>query len=713
MMNRIRKTKNKEDICFIIYMLILVAIRAFLAVKTGYAIMCSDEVCHWGLSRSIYAEGKTLIRGIPADIFSCLYSISIAWVHFFADYEVQYTVAHIANAIYMVSMLIPFYLLAQKVLGDKKKALIVTIIAGLLPEFAYNAHILQENLFFPIVMWTFYYIYIAYEKEALSVKDAIIIGVLSFLCFWTRRAGICIAMAIVGSMGWNMLFEKRFKQYFKSIAIFGLSFVLIYLSVSQVYHYLNPDAEGISASAEILARIDINLIFDWFHGGLRYLVIFLLITGFFSWLFPFLILKKMNKVDQRFVVFVTIVLFCAIVESVGMIYVNENMERIHIRYLSYIIPIILLYFIKSFYVLRDKGETLGRLQRVVIVCYSIFGMAVMVIFDCFCLKGSSIDGNSNRFLIKNNLILSQWFDMENYESIVKILLIVFIIFNMILLLRGKYNKVVIMICSFFCIIQILNNYLCYEEERQLKQDFTYALEEDATMINEYINTCVDQKAKIALVTENNTGNALELHVTKYPLYNISHEQYMRDLKEDDGTLPNNEIKYYGFGNSVDGTLPDYIIIAKELQDKNEILSYEEVLETPNYKVMKQADEIFRVDVPLFDYTVTGMSGDGWIMNDVVDVSISAKQEINMIVFQFNYLGGAVLGIKGSAGVEKFYDLAECDGRVEYLPETENTGEIKLKLYGVQTVKPSDIGMGSPDHRNLCAQLLDISIVTNE
>lgn len=143
------------------------------------------------------------------------------------------------------------------------------------------------------------------------------------------------------------------------------------------------------------------------------------------------------------------------------------------------------------------------------------------------------------------------------------------------------------------------------------------------------------------------------------------------------------------------------------------MSYEEVLETPNYKVMKQADEIFRVDVPLFDYTVTGMSGDGWIMNDVVDVSISAKQEINMIVFQFNYLGGAVLGIKGSAGVEKFYDLAECDGRVEYLPETENTGEIKLKLYGVQTVKPSDIGMGSPDHRNLCAQLLDISIVTNE
>lgn len=708
-----RKRTDKIDTYFVSYILVLVVVRAFLAVTAGYAIMCSDEVCHWGLSRSIFESGQTFIRGIPVDIFSCLYSISIGWVHLFSDYEMQYTIAYIANAVYMVSMLIPFYLLAQKVLNNKTKAFLITVVAGLLPEFAYNTHILQENLFFTLVMWTFYFIYRSYEKEELHVKDTIIIGILACVCFWTRRAGICIAMAVIGSLFWNMTYEKKLKQYLKQICIFGMSFFAIYIFTSWIYNLLNPNINGISASSEILARISPDVIIYWIQGGLRYFVILLLITGFFPGLLPFLIYKRLDRTSQRFTVFIAMVLAFAIVESVGMIYVNENMERIHIRYLAYTIPVIMLFFIKALHSLQEQNRALGILQKTVIIGCSLAGIVMMIVLDCFCVQGSSIDGNSNRFLVRNDVILSQLFDMSLYEIVIKIVLCLFILFNMILLLKGQYKKFAIVIISFFCIAQVTDNYLCYAQEIQLKRSYSLALEEDAMLINEYIDTCIEENEKIALVTADNTGDAIELHIERYPVYNISYEQCIRDIQTDDGTLPDNLINYYGFGTSEKGQLPDYIIIRKELQRKYRILSYEKVEETPAFEILRKAKDIFELDIPTFESDIKGVTEDGWITSEKVNITIEAKQKVNTIIFQFHYLDGAKLGIMDINGEEKIYDLAECGGKVEYSVDIDNMGTIQLRLYGVRTVEPGEITNGVKDNRELCAQVLGIWIITEE
>ena len=438
--NYIRKIRmNELDFIMMIYILGVFIIRALGAAKTGYAIMISDEVCHWGLSRSIFENGQTYIRGIPADRFSCLYSICIAWVHFFSDYELRYTIIYIVNSFFMVSALIPFCLLCRRIFKDEKKVLGLVILVSLLPEFAYNARILQENLFFPVVMWTFYFIYSSFKDEIIRFKSSIGLAALSFLCYWTRQAGISIALAVIVLMLWIMFYEKKFKLYLKQLIAFIVSFSGIYFISTKIYKFINPDIISIGAMSRILSNLKGEHIIYWLEGGARYLIVLLIVTGFFTMLAPFLIFEKLTLAERRLTIFTALVAVFAILESVGMFYINEDMQRIHFRYLFYVIPVILALGAKAFHILRENRVIWKKAQVAAIICCSMIGIAVIVIFDCFCVSGSSIDGNSSRFLMTRS-ILDRRFDMDIYKSVIKIIIILFIIVITVLILKKKIEK---------------------------------------------------------------------------------------------------------------------------------------------------------------------------------------------------------------------------------------------------------------------------------
>ena len=692
---------SKIDTLIVVYIFLMFIIRAFLATETGYAIMCSDEVCHWGLSRSIFDSGKTYIRGIPADRFSCLYSISIAWVHAFSNYELQYTITYIVNALFMVSTLIPFYLLCKRIFKDEKKACGLVILVSLLPEFAYNARILQENLFFPIVMWTFYFMYCFFEDEVFHFKSSICMAILSFLCYWARQAGICITIAVIVLMIWNMLYEKKVKLYLKQILIFITAFLGIYIITAQIYKVINPDMVSTDTLSRILFGINRDYIIYWLEGGFRYMIILLIVTGFFTMLTPFLIFRKLSLAEQRLTIFVTSVASFAILESVGMFYINESMQRIHLRYIFYVIPVILALGIEAFCVYCENKIIIGKIQTIVIVCYSMIGIAVLISLNCFCVSGSPIDGNSNRFLMTNS-ILSQWFDMSIYETAAKIVLILFIFINMVLLLKAQCKKIVVIITCYFCIIQVANNYLCYATEYNYKQSSIAKIVNDSEELDEYLNNTVKNKEMVALITENYLGHMIELHISNFPLYIISYEQLLADAGNT-GLLPNNQIQYQGFGINELKAPADYILLNKATEIP--FLSYEVVFESSNYRVWKKTNDTFAIKSTI-SYEITGLTEDKWITDTSVDITINSEEEIKGIQFKFHYLTDTKLGITDSNGNEYFYNLAECNGIVKYFVDDENVTSIQLTLYGVETAKPSEI-YGSSDERNLCAQLLSL------
>ena len=392
---------RKDRMFLFICILLALILRAWLAAKLGYASIKGDELLHWGLSKSIFENGQTCMRMFPVDRFSSLYSISIAWVHIFQGCELQYTIARVSNSLYMVSALIPAYVLAKKVLQDRKFVWISVIVTAVLPEFVYNARILQENILFPMAIWTFYFVYKMYCSEKIRTRDIIVTAISSFFCYWAKEAGISIVLAILCSLIFNMFYERRIKENIRSILVYIVSFGVTYIAIHGIYILMNPNIDKIFLVSDALMNFNMQYIFKWIRGGFHYLIILMMIVGFSVIVLPFVGFRYMKKEEQKTIMFSLFAVFWAIVESVCMIYVGENMTRVHIRYLFYVIPIIWIFFLKACKTLHLKQVILIGKEKIFLYGCFIMTLVLMATIGVFVSPGSVIDGNSNRHITNN------------------------------------------------------------------------------------------------------------------------------------------------------------------------------------------------------------------------------------------------------------------------------------------------------------------------
>lgn len=577
----------------IIYLMFFCLFRILLAIKNGYAVMFGDEISYWQISQSLFEQGKALIRNVPVDLFSCFYSWSISWVHLFQNYDVQYLAAYTMNALMMSSFLIPFYLLCCRMFKQNGQALILTILVSMMPEFSYNARIITENLFFPISMWTFYCAYRVFESESTDYRKAILLGLLSFLCFGTRSAGICMFLAMCTYFIWSMIFEPARKKNALSFLYSTGIFLFLYIVFTRIYNMLNPEiaVENIYYLA-FLQAFDLHNFLYWIQGGLRYLLIFVIITGIFSLALPVSYFFKLEKQDKRFLVFTLSVLAWAIMESVGMYYISEGMDRLHIRYVSYIIPAVLALFAKTCALLKQYNEKLTK-GRITFLCiYCFLGLCIAAVCGIFFKAGSQIDAVSAPYLVINHELLRGLNDRSHYKLIIVTLIALFIIVNFVFLLRGKYRTVLLVTLGCFAFAQIGNSNISYTQAKMTK--LNYVIEDtEYKQIDQYLLNSVKSNAKVAFLNENYAGQAIEIHLSARNLSVIPLNQCL-PLVEETGTLKDNLIPYVGLLEQGElGEIPDYIIMRKSLLEKVSIASYKQVYETDNYLILKKEEELFR------------------------------------------------------------------------------------------------------------------------
>ena len=691
----------------IIYLLFFCLLRILLAIKNGYAIMWGDEITYWQISQSLFEEGKTILRNVPIDLFSCLYSWSISWVHIFRDYDVQFLAVYILNAVMMTSFLVPFYMLCRRMLNHDGMALLLTVLISILPEFSYTTRIITENLFFPISMWTFYLVYKVFENDQINFRSASLLGFSSFLCFWTRSAGICVFLSLCTYFIWSIIFESSRKKKILSMLYTVVIFLILYVVFSAIYKSVNSEITTSNIyKLTFMQAFNIHNLGNWIQGGLRYLLIFAVITGFFSLALPVAIFQKLEKKDKRFFVFALLVLSWAVMESVGMYYVSEGMDRIHIRYISYLIPVAILFFTKSCMLLKQCGKRLIRGQAVFLSIYCVIGLFIAIYCGFFFNTGSTIDAVSAIHLTKNN---GSYF----FNLIIAIFILIFVISNLILMLRGRYYTVLQITFICFAFVEMRNSIISYTQSGEIKQN--YAMEDiEYKQIDEYILHSIEDNAKVAFMNENYWGRPIEIHVSARGLSAIPLDQCIPLIEKQTATLKDNRIPYVGLlVESELGEIPDYIIMKKSLFEEMGIASYRQVFATDNYYILKKEDELFRFAIPAFSYTVEGTSQDNWITKDDAIFHLTSDAALDKITIYMNYLPGTKLCVADSFGNEEIIDLDECGGVLNYIIDGMNQKDIELKLYGEVTQKPMDVLPDSTDSRDLCANIVDVSIVCKQ
>lgn len=707
------KSTNKYLVrnIFIIYLMFFCLLRILLAIKYGYAFMWGDEIAYWQISQSLFEQGKTIIRNMPVNFFSCLYSWSISWVHIFQNYDVQYMAAYTMNAVMMSSFLIPFYMLCRRMLRHDGQALLLTVHVSMLPEFSYNTRIITENLFFPVFMWTFYYAYTVFEDERVNFRKAVLLGFLSFLCFGTRAAGICVFLAICTYFMWSIIFESGRKKSALSMLCVIATFFILYTVFTWLYKMINPEM----GSGYSFNQIRISYFWYWFQGGLRYLLIFAVITGLFPLVLPAAVFRKLDRQDRRLYVFALSVLAWAIVESVVMILIYDGMLRIHMRYVSYLIPVVLLLFAKSCMLLKQRNEKLVRGQAVFLCICFFFGLCVAVFCGIFIKFVSIIDAVSASHLDMGNHVILKLFNTSNvnyYKLIIAILISLFAIVNLILLLRGRYH--IVLLATFVCLAfpQIGNSIYSYANANAAKQSFA-AWDVEFKQIDGYLCDFVEDNAKVALMRKNYMGNVIEIHISDRNLSVIPLDQCIPLIdNRQTGTLKDNLIPYVGYQEIKLGEIPDYIIMMKSLFEEMEmgIASHKQVYETDHYVILRKEDELFKFDIPPFSYKIEGLTGDNWVTGEDAIFRLTSETALDKVIIYTSCLPGAKLGVADGIGNEEVLDLEECGGVIEYIVEGEDQKEVELRLYGVVTLKPIDVLVNSNDPRDLCANIINVSVV---
>lgn len=697
-------SQSKQDIIFLMLLMMLALIvRVYLAVNLGYASIKGDELVHWGLSKSIFENGQTNIRMFPADRFSSLYSIAISWVHIFQGCDLQYTIAKIVNSIYMVSALIPAFLLAKRVLQDRVYVWISLIITALLPEFAYNVRIIQENLSFPMAMWTFYFVYKMYSNEKIKTKDIIVTAAGAFLCYWAKEAGICIAIAILCSLILNMFYEPKAKENIKSVLVYITAFGCIYLLVHGVYLLMNPEMNQIPLVKEALINFNTQYILKWIRGGFHYLIILVMSIGFAVAVLPFVGFYHMEKCDQKTIMCILFTAFWAIVESVCMIYVSESGLRVHIRYLFYVIPIIWIFFIKTSKVLYSKQiKLMGKEKMFLVGCFTVCLVAIIAI-GLFPSTGSLIDGNSNRHITNNYLAVA--IGTRYYQILLYCMLITFTLGTIILIIKAKYIKLIYIEVIFFCTIQLVNNFLCYHDEYLAKNNFSGAAKEYQA-IDTFLNTNISKDRTVALMSRGFAGSTIELHLEWNHLYYIDWDTCLSEINYEDGTLKDNQLVYTYWLGTQKKMPPEIMIVDSWIMERYGFLSYKVIFETENHKVLEKIKDKFELEI-LADFDIQGNTADGWITNQEAILTMSFKEKVDeiSIIYGNSVMPGAVLAIRGENGEETKYNLAEYNGEIRYRVDAEAGDTKTLTIYGAKTCKPSDVGI--PDDRELCVIIEDV------
>ena len=151
-------------------MYVLFVLVRFLAalLTSAYPVVNIDEFLYYGMARSIANGEGLMFRGQQADYSYILYSLVLAPVYLLGlKGPALYRMLQLWNILLITLSVFPIYGIAKKCIGDEKKALWLTGISMLLPDFQLGQLMMAENVIMPLFFTIFLLILSYMENEDL------------------------------------------------------------------------------------------------------------------------------------------------------------------------------------------------------------------------------------------------------------------------------------------------------------------------------------------------------------------------------------------------------------------------------------------------------------------------------------------------------------------------------------------------------------------
>ena len=470
-MQSIKNKFNKEIILlFSVYISfsIIKAIIAFLFIKSIQVI--PDEFTFTEIARSIIKAHKLgYYFGHPIGK-EPLYSVFISIAFLFHNMIYSYDIIKILNAFLSSIIIFPLYFLAKELL-NKKSALLIAILTGLLPASnSYSLNILAENIYFPCFLASIYFLYKYETKKQLNF--AFLSGIFVGLSFLAKPTGISlfagyllyVLFYAIVSKEYSILdkIKKIFSSLFERKIIFIVSALIILSWLIRNGYYFGFSILGMLHYRGGEATHFLNLHMSYIL--LAYLVVeHIALMAISSGLIPFLFLLyvlwlsfknfssmdeneqsnflKVKKLLEIFIFPLILLLFIASRQSELMVYI-ANTNRLLGRHIVVIMPLIFLMGAVGFDIF-NKHKNLKSLRVITVLLSFIIVLIAVFSINKYITAQAIIGSPGDLFLYlfkaSNVLLLSKMHLILLPSFFTKILIILILLCYVFFQFKSKFS----------------------------------------------------------------------------------------------------------------------------------------------------------------------------------------------------------------------------------------------------------------------------------
>lgn len=334
---RSAQSKGMRWLIFFIFVVSTVA-RVLLSIFPKFAVTYDDELFYLEIAQNIWLRGSISVYSAPIRFTKILYSLLISPFYAVSDGMLRTRLISGFNALLLSSSLIPGWLLAQRILKKTSLIILAMLFLVLSPNLLFSLTFMAENLYYPLLMWSFLALYLYLMKEKKSRRFALLLGFLAFLLYMTKEIGAAFLFSLV------VLFavSRSWSSLIYSLAGFACPYLIVRLAVFGLLGYTYADQLVLPDAA---ASIQVTYLL---YGCLITGLFFLLSGLWFPISVPFSNRRNLDPPDRYLLIF-TLLYAASLTAGIAFsILLNDESitvtPRIHLRYyLGTLFPLMLLF----------------------------------------------------------------------------------------------------------------------------------------------------------------------------------------------------------------------------------------------------------------------------------------------------------------------------------------------------------------------------------
>lgn len=359
--NKTQPSEKNIRLRFVIILYIALSAANFLfANYVKHLDVYNDEYFYLNTAQNIFNGEGPIVDGLGLGFDKILYSFVIAPLYVIKDALLRVKMISLVNCLLVSSSLFPVWLIARKIELSRTSTFLVLIITCVFPELSMSMSFMSESLFFPLALF-FVYFWIVNE-QAPTIKNAVVLGVIGFLCYFCKASFLavfvaCIGFQIVFPIIPYLMRDKsnpvKFKSFYsKNKFVNIIIFCGVFMALNLVLKLTLFNGAASSYQLKSISMFFESYRFSYAVYGFLYNIAGVMISILiFPFVYPILQYKKLSETAQKLFGFMimTILASVAVVDYTITSYEDYGMStpRVHTRYFSYCVLIIFIIFLKS------------------------------------------------------------------------------------------------------------------------------------------------------------------------------------------------------------------------------------------------------------------------------------------------------------------------------------------------------------------------------